>query len=265
VQAIVRREHLGRGPGRLRRGRDQERDEPASVPKHDMAEAAALIHAGVTLQDFDWTIRETDRRFQRGERGISASYRAAGDWVREVSARRSTGDIPGWARFIPSSRAVRASAGPARGRGVPVVREFSEGQSSPEAHRGLRAARARRSRCSFAAARCFTCSAKVRTPENSRPVGANPYIVGGGVKWYANNRWGLRADYRFISVQSTDTAPAFFGQNLRYGHRVYGGVIINAGRCTSCPVGRYGAGRMAYVEVSAIALCSVLYSGHRIA
>jgi hypothetical protein len=141
VQAIVRREHLGRGPGRLRRGRDQERDEPASVPKHDMAEAAALIHAGVTLQDFDWTIRETDRRFQRGERGISASYRAAGDWVREVSARRSTGDIPGWARFIPSSRAVRASAGPARGRGVPVVREFSEGQSSPEAHRGLRAPR----------------------------------------------------------------------------------------------------------------------------
>jgi opacity protein-like surface antigen len=54
--------------------------------------------------------------------------------------------------------------------------------------------------------------------------------AGGGVKWYANNRWGLRADYRFISVQSKDTAPAFFGQDLRYGHRVYGGVIINAGR-----------------------------------
>jgi opacity protein-like surface antigen len=53
--------------------------------------------------------------------------------------------------------------------------------------------------------------------------------VGGGVKWYANNRWGLRADYRFIAVQSKDTAPAFFGQDLRYGHRVYGGVIINAG------------------------------------
>jgi hypothetical protein len=50
--------------------------------------------------------------------------------------------------------------------------------------------------------------------------------VGGGVKWYAG-RWGLRGDYRFIGVQSKDTAPAFFGQETRYGHRVYGGVILN--------------------------------------
>src|SRR4030095_11360725 len=43
--------------------------------------------------------------------------------------------------------------------------------------------------------------------------------VGGGVKWYAG-RWGLRGDYRFIGVQSKDEAPAFFGQETRYGHRV---------------------------------------------
>jgi hypothetical protein len=50
--------------------------------------------------------------------------------------------------------------------------------------------------------------------------------VGGGLKWYAG-RWGLRADYRFLAVQSKDDAPAFFGQVTRYGHRVYAGVIVN--------------------------------------
>jgi hypothetical protein len=53
--------------------------------------------------------------------------------------------------------------------------------------------------------------------------------VGGGVKWYApNGRWGLRGDYRFEATQSKDDATAFFGQTVQYGHRVYGGVIINA-------------------------------------
>ena len=53
--------------------------------------------------------------------------------------------------------------------------------------------------------------------------------VGGGVKWYApNGRWGLRGDYRFIAVKSKDDAPAFFGRDTRYGHRVYAGVVINA-------------------------------------
>jgi len=52
--------------------------------------------------------------------------------------------------------------------------------------------------------------------------------VGGGVKWYAgNNRWGLRGDYRFVANRSKDDAPVFFGQDTRYIHRVYGGVIIN--------------------------------------
>jgi len=55
--------------------------------------------------------------------------------------------------------------------------------------------------------------------------------VGGGLKWYApNNRWGLRGDYRFTYVVSKDDAPAFFGREDRYGHRVYGAVMINLPR-----------------------------------
>ena len=55
--------------------------------------------------------------------------------------------------------------------------------------------------------------------------------VGGGLKWYASNgRWGVRGDYRFIAARSRDDAPAFFGQETRYGLRVYGAVIINAVR-----------------------------------
>jgi Outer membrane protein beta-barrel domain len=53
--------------------------------------------------------------------------------------------------------------------------------------------------------------------------------VGGGVSWYAG-RWGLRGDYRFIALKSKDDAPAFFGQETRYGHRVYGGVLLNVAR-----------------------------------
>ena len=52
--------------------------------------------------------------------------------------------------------------------------------------------------------------------------------VGAGVKWFTG-RWGLRGDYRFIAVQSKDSAPAFFGQETRYGHRVYGAVLVNVG------------------------------------
>ena len=55
--------------------------------------------------------------------------------------------------------------------------------------------------------------------------------AGGGVKWFSGSgRWGLRGDYRFIVTKSKDDAPAFFGQETRYGHRVYGGLLINAGR-----------------------------------
>ena len=53
--------------------------------------------------------------------------------------------------------------------------------------------------------------------------------VGGGISWYTG-RWGLRGDYRFIAVQSKDDAPAFFGREERYGHRVYAGVLLNVAR-----------------------------------
>ena len=52
---------------------------------------------------------------------------------------------------------------------------------------------------------------------------------GGGLNRYAG-RWGLRGDYRVIAVRSRDDAPAFFGRETRYGHRVYGGVLLNLGR-----------------------------------
>ncbi len=32
--------------------------------------------------------------------------------------------------------------------------------------------------------------------------------VGGGLKYHINDRWGVRADYRFIAVRSKDDAPA---------------------------------------------------------
>ena len=55
--------------------------------------------------------------------------------------------------------------------------------------------------------------------------------VGGDVKWYASNgRWGLRGDYRFTAVRDKDDAPSFFGRDTRYGHRVYGGLIVNVVR-----------------------------------
>jgi hypothetical protein len=53
--------------------------------------------------------------------------------------------------------------------------------------------------------------------------------VGGGVKWYAG-RWGLRGDYRFIAVPSVDKNSAFFSSEKRYGHRVYGAILLNVGR-----------------------------------
>ena len=53
--------------------------------------------------------------------------------------------------------------------------------------------------------------------------------VGGGIKWFAaNGRWGIRGDYRVAVTQSKDDAPSFFGQEVRYAHRVYAGVVINA-------------------------------------
>jgi hypothetical protein len=50
---------------------------------------------------------------------------------------------------------------------------------------------------------------------------------GGGVKWYANDRVGVRTDYRFMIVRPRDGAPSFFGQRARLGHRIYGGLVFN--------------------------------------
>ena len=53
--------------------------------------------------------------------------------------------------------------------------------------------------------------------------------AGGGIKWYAG-RWGLRADYRFLAVPSRDETSPFFGKEQRFGHRVYGAVMLNLAR-----------------------------------
>ena len=51
--------------------------------------------------------------------------------------------------------------------------------------------------------------------------------VGGGVKWFASRHWGARGDYRLMIVNDTRNAPEFFGrEEVRYGHRVYGGLLF---------------------------------------
>ena len=50
--------------------------------------------------------------------------------------------------------------------------------------------------------------------------------VGGGVRWYANRRRGVRGDYRFLVVQQKDQAAPFFGRDMRYEHRVYAAVVV---------------------------------------
>jgi len=54
--------------------------------------------------------------------------------------------------------------------------------------------------------------------------------LGGGLKWYSDGRLGLRADYRFMMIPSKDDASSFFGSEARYGHRLYGGVVVNIAR-----------------------------------
>lgn len=54
--------------------------------------------------------------------------------------------------------------------------------------------------------------------------------VGDGLKVDLTDGLGLRVDYRFIPVASQDDAPAFFGRETRYGHRIAGCVMINLAR-----------------------------------
>jgi len=49
---------------------------------------------------------------------------------------------------------------------------------------------------------------------------------GGGLKWFSTHHFGVRADYRMFVVNGKDTAPAFFGNERRYGHRVQAGLVF---------------------------------------
>jgi hypothetical protein len=50
--------------------------------------------------------------------------------------------------------------------------------------------------------------------------------MGAGLKYFATPHVGVRGDYRFFIVRNNDTAPLFFGNETRYGHRVEGGLIF---------------------------------------
>jgi outer membrane protein with beta-barrel domain len=50
--------------------------------------------------------------------------------------------------------------------------------------------------------------------------------LGGGVKWFSARHFGVRGDYRFMMVDNKNDAPAFFGTENRYGHRVQAGFIL---------------------------------------
>ena len=55
--------------------------------------------------------------------------------------------------------------------------------------------------------------------------------AGGGLKWFAKRYWGVRGDYRFFAVNNKTTATSFFGLNdVRHGHRAYGGLVFTFGR-----------------------------------
>jgi len=50
--------------------------------------------------------------------------------------------------------------------------------------------------------------------------------LGGGLKYFVAPHVGFRGDYRFFIVGDNKTAPAFFGTETRYGHRVQGGLVL---------------------------------------
>jgi Outer membrane protein beta-barrel domain len=50
--------------------------------------------------------------------------------------------------------------------------------------------------------------------------------MGAGVKWFSTSHVGFRGDYRFFIVKKNETAPLFFGNETRYGHRVQAGMVF---------------------------------------
>jgi len=67
----------------------------------------------------------------------------------------------------------------------------------------------------------------VRTLGITAPTNFLTGNLGGGVKWFAGRHWGLRGDYRLIIVNNNTNAPEFFGrEEIRYGHRMYGALLL---------------------------------------
>jgi hypothetical protein len=50
--------------------------------------------------------------------------------------------------------------------------------------------------------------------------------LGGGVRWFMGNGWGLRGDYRAVMLKGRDDAPSFFGREDRLAHRISGSVVV---------------------------------------
>jgi len=50
--------------------------------------------------------------------------------------------------------------------------------------------------------------------------------AGGGLKWYATQHIGLRADFRLFVVRNKDEAPFFNTTWNQYGARAYGGILF---------------------------------------
>ena len=69
-----------------------------------------------------------------------------------------------------------------------------------------------------------------RTRSSLRGLNRRDATTNGWTRYVPNGRWGLRADYRFIALRGKDRGAAFLARDDRYGHRVYGGVVIDAVR-----------------------------------
>jgi hypothetical protein len=50
--------------------------------------------------------------------------------------------------------------------------------------------------------------------------------VGAGLRWFANDNWGIRGDYRLFMIRGKDDAPAFFGREDRRAHRISASFIF---------------------------------------
>ena len=58
---------------------------------------------------------------------------------------------------------------------------------------------------------------------NSTHATAN---FGGGIRWFPIAHWGVRGDYRYMTIRGAD-APARVGQQeVRSAHRLYGAVVL---------------------------------------